>query len=166
MLPEKHIAWNTSGKFKLLEIHFNIYKEDKTLENFGEKIRKIKNILSSWAYRDLTYIGRITVIKTLALPLLVQILTVLPNPPAQVSKEIQDIFYKFLWDGKPNKIKRNVIINNYEEVGLKLPHIQSFCKTLKKSWLHKLLDPMNMPPWKILLLSYIEKNMAEIRYYS
>jgi hypothetical protein len=66
------------------------------LENFCEKIRKIKNILSSWAYRDLTYIGRITVIKTLALPLLVQILTVLPNPPAQVIKEIQDIFYKFI----------------------------------------------------------------------
>jgi hypothetical protein len=25
------------------------------------------------------------------------------------------------------------------------------------SWLYKLLDPMNMSPWKILLLSYIEK---------
>ena len=62
--------------------------------NFGyEKITQlVDNIpLSSWAYRDLTYIGRITVIKTLALPLLVQILTVLPNPPAQVMKEIQTV---------------------------------------------------------------------------
>jgi hypothetical protein len=32
-------------------------------------------------------------------------------------KEIQDMFYKFLWDGKPDKIKRNVVINNYEEEG-------------------------------------------------
>ena len=46
-------------------------------------------------------------------------------------KEIQDIFYKLLWDGKPDKIKRNVIINNYEEGGLKLSHIESFCKALK-----------------------------------
>jgi hypothetical protein len=45
---KNHLAWNTSGKFKLLGIHFNLYKEDKTLENFGEKIKKIKNILSSW----------------------------------------------------------------------------------------------------------------------
>jgi hypothetical protein len=138
LLPEKHLVWNTSGKFKLLGIHFNLYKEDKTFENYGEKIKKVKNILSSWAYRDLTYIGRITVIKTLALPLLVQILTLLPNPPTQVMKEIQDMFYKFLWDGKPDKIKRNVIINNYEEGGLKLPHIESFCKVLKMSWLYKL----------------------------
>ena len=113
--------------------------------------------MSSWAYRDLTYIGRITVIKTLALPLLVQILTVLLNPPAQVMKEIQDMFYKYLWDGKPDKIKRNFIINNYEEGGLKLTHIESFCKVLKMSWLYKFLDPMNMSPWKLLLLSYIEK---------
>ena len=55
----------------------------------------------------------------------------------------------FVWDEKPDKIKRNVIINNYEEGGLKLPHIESFCKALKMSWLHKLLDPMNMSPWRI-----------------
>ena len=72
-------------------------------------------------------------------------------------KKIQDIFYKFLWDGKPDKVKRNVIINNYEEGGLKLPHIELFCEALKMSWLNKLLDPMNMSPWKILLLSDIEK---------
>ena len=47
LLPEKHLSWNTSGKFKLLGIHFNLYKEDKTFENYGEKIKKVKNILSS-----------------------------------------------------------------------------------------------------------------------
>ena len=98
------------------------------------------------ADRDLTYFGRITVIETLGLPILVHILRALPNPPVQVMKEIQDIFYKLLWDGKPDKIKRNVIINNYEEGVLKLPHIESFCKTLKMSWLLRLLDPMNMSP--------------------
>jgi hypothetical protein len=36
------------------------------LENFGEKIKKVKNSLSSWAYRDLTYFGRITAMKTLS----------------------------------------------------------------------------------------------------
>ena len=89
----------------------------------------VVNILSS--YRHLTYIGRITVIKTLVLPNVVKIITVLQNPPVQVIKEIQDIFYNCLWDGKPDKIKRNVIINNYEEGGLKLSHIESFCKALK-----------------------------------
>ena len=98
------------------------------MENVGEKNKKVKNILSSWAYRDLAYIGRITGIATLAI--LVQIIIVLLSPTVQVMKEIRDIFYEFLWEGKPDKIKRNVIINNYEEGGLKLPHIESFCKAL------------------------------------
>jgi hypothetical protein len=107
LLPVKHLAWNTSGKFKLLGIHFNLYKEDKTFENYGEKIKKGKEYLKLMG---------IQVIKTLAILLLVQILTILPNHPAQDMKEIKDIFNRFLWDGKPDNIKTNVI-NNYEEVG-------------------------------------------------
>jgi hypothetical protein len=57
---------------------------------------KDKEYLKLMAYRDLTYIGRITVIETLSLQILVQILRVLPNPPVQDMKEIQDIFYIFL----------------------------------------------------------------------
>ena len=83
-----HLAGNTSGKFKVLGIHFNLYKEDKVFLNFSEKIKKVKNSLSPWTYRDLTYIVRITVIKTLALPLLVQIFTILSNPSVQVLTEI------------------------------------------------------------------------------
>jgi hypothetical protein len=62
-----------------LGISFNLSESDKTLENFTEKVQSVKKILNLWSYRDLTYIGKVTVIKTLALPILVQSLTVLPN---------------------------------------------------------------------------------------
>jgi hypothetical protein len=113
----------------------------------------VKKILNLWSYRDLIYIGKVTVIKTLALPILVQCLTVLPNPPDSVLNDIQEVFYIFLWNGKKDKIKRSVIINEYEEGELKRPHIQSFNKALKMSWLHKLLDPFNHS----LLVGYIQK---------
>jgi hypothetical protein len=64
-----------------------------------------------------------TVIKTLALPILVQCLTVLPNPPDSALNDIEEIFLKNLWNGKKDKIKRSVIINEYEEGG---GHFQSF----------------------------------------
>ena len=70
---------------------------------------------------------------------------------------IEQIFYKFLWKGKKDKIKRSIIINEYEEGGIKMPNIQSFFKALKLSWLHKLLDPFNHSPWKVLLLGSIQK---------
>ena len=157
LLPDKHLSWNFSGKFKLLGISFNLSESDKTLENFTEKVQSVKKILNLWSYRDLTYIGKVTVIKTLALPILVQSLTVLPNPPDSILNDIEKIFYKFLWNGIKDKIKRSIIINEYEEGGLKMPNIQSFYKALKMSWLHKLLDPFNHSPWKVLLLGSIQK---------
>jgi hypothetical protein len=93
----------------------------------------VKKILNLWSYRDHTYIGKVTVIKTLALPILVQCLTVLPNPPDSILNDIEQIFYNFLWDGKKDNIKRSIIINEYEERGLKMQNIQSFYKALKMS---------------------------------
>ena len=55
----------------------------------------MKKILNLWSYRDLIYIGKVTVIKTLALPILVQCLIVLPNPPDSVLNDIQEVFYIF-----------------------------------------------------------------------
>jgi hypothetical protein len=66
---------------------------------------------------------KITVIKTLALPILTQVLSVLPNPPKETFIDIQNTLFRFLWNNKRDKIKRNVIMNDYEEGGLKLPHI-------------------------------------------
>jgi hypothetical protein len=60
-------------------------------------------------------------------------------------------------NGIKDKIKRSVIINEYEEGGLKMLHIQSFYTALKMSWLHKLLDPFNHSPWKALLLGSMQK---------
>ena len=58
---------------------------------------------------------KITVIKSLAMPVLIQFLNVLPIPLDKIINEIQNMFYLFLWSGKPDKIKRKVIIGQYEE---------------------------------------------------
>ena len=94
----KHLSWNFSGKFKLLGITFNLSESDKTLGNFTEKVQSVKTILNLWSYRNLTYIGKVTVNKILALPILVQCLTVLSNPPDSVLNDIEKMFYNFFME--------------------------------------------------------------------
>ena len=161
LLPNQNLTWNQSGKFKLLGIKYELFEENKTLINFEEKIVKIKALLNSWIYRDLTYIGKITVIKSLALPIIIQSLTVLPNPPSRILTEIQNIFFSFVWSQKPDKIKRKVLIGLYETGGLKMPHVQSFCFALKMTWINKLLDPLNMSPWKTMFIDQYNKFGAD-----
>jgi hypothetical protein len=70
---------------------------------------------------------------------------------------LKTYFINFYGIVKKDKIERSVIINEYEEGGLKMSHIQSFYKALKMACLHKLLDPFVHSPWKLLLLGYIQK---------
>ena len=52
----------------------------------------MKKLLHDWAFRNLTIFGKITVVKTLALPILEQCLSVLPDPKSKQFEEIQKLF--------------------------------------------------------------------------
>lgn len=45
----------------------------------------------------------------------------------------------FLWSDKGGKIKRNVVINDYLEGGIKMIDIFAFNKSLKATWIKKIL---------------------------
>ena len=108
----------------------------------------MKAILSCWKFRRLRLLGKITVIKSLAASQLVYILALLQTDREAI-KEINTICFQFLWDEKGDKIKRNVMINDYAEGGLKMIDIESFNKSLKSSWIKKYLDIENSSSWKI-----------------
>ena len=48
-----------------------------------------------------------------------------------------------LWNDKGEKIKWNVMINDYPEGGLKMIDTDSFNKSLKAIWIKKYLDMEN-----------------------
>ena len=78
------------------------------------------------------------VLKTFALPKIVYPLTVLQNPDLVTMKEIKSILYDFLRDSKPDKIARNIIIQDYPNGGLKMIDIECFVNSLKASWVKRL----------------------------
>lgn len=161
-LPTKTtVKWNHSGCFKLLGIQYSLSKQEKYIDNFTQNITKIKKLLKDWSLRNISLVGKITVIKSMALPILVQSFTVLPDPPGHIIKEIQDIFFNFLWNSQVDKVKRTTVVGVYDEGGLKMPHILSFMHALKVSWIKKILDPNNAAPWKVLLADILNNHGQE-----
>ena len=102
--------------------------------NYNEKLDNVKKMLSCWKYRRLTLLGKITVLKSLVVSQLVHLLTPLKSNYSALT-EINKLLYTFLWNGKGDKIKRNVIINDYCDGGLKMIDIFSFNKSLKVTWI-------------------------------
>ena len=89
--------------------------------------------------RRLSLLGKVTVLKSLIASQLVYILTPLPTNQ-QVLDEFNLLFFNFLWSGKGDKIKRNKIISDYSEGGLRMIDLFSFNKALKSTWVKKYLD--------------------------
>ena len=140
-LPGRNFKW-PKFKVKALGVWFSIDPEIATDLNYHEKLNNVRNILNAWKYRRLTLVGKIAVIKSLAASQLVYVLSPLCTNEKAI-KEVNNIFYSFLWNQKGDKIKRNVMINDYSNGGLKMIDIQSFNKSLKAMWIKKYLDSGN-----------------------
>ena len=57
------------------------------------------------------------------------------NPNDNILKEISRIFYDCLWKGTA----KNVIVKQYIEWGLKIINSKAFIKSLKATWIRRLL---------------------------
>ena len=64
----------------------------------------------------------------------------LPNSPGELIKQIERMFFKFLWNNGPDRIKRSIIVKNVREDGLRMINISYFIKALKISWFRRVIQ--------------------------
>ena len=117
-MRDRNYIWDP-GTFRVLGINFSKTIENIVGINYEGKLEEIKKAISKWNKRQLTPIGKVTVIKTLLAPKLTYLLTNLPDPPRQLLKEIDSTLFKFLWGGKVSKIKKKLFVVTMKRGGLK-----------------------------------------------
>ena len=149
-MPHLNFVWNPE-KFNILGVDFTKDLKDISDKNIEKKLAEMQRDINSWSKRDLTPFGRITVIKSLIISKIVHILISLPSPSKQMFKRINEMLYNFLWDGKPDKIKRNTAKLNLEKGGLGMIDIELFDKSLKLTWIRRILKETKK--WRSLLLT-------------
>ena len=110
-------------------------------------------------YRKFNLIGKVNVIKTLALPKLVYLFTILPNPDNSTWVKTRKIFKDFLWGEGQVKIVNKQPEKTIEEGRLKLINIDLFNKALKLSWIRRLVTTSGN--WQIIFISdiYVHKKL-------
>ena len=99
---------------------------------------KIKKLVKTWNNRYLTPLGKITVIKTNLISQSVHLLSSLPRLESFL-KTLNTILYNFLWNRKPDKIRRSTTALSHMQGGMKMIKIHHFDKALKTSWIKSLL---------------------------
>ena len=133
--------------------------------NYDKRLEQIKILYHSWYYRHLSPFGRIIVIKSLALPKLTHIVLVCPDLAEYKLKELESVTFKFLWKGKPDRLKRKDTMLPIEKGGLNMTDLQNFWTSLKASWSRRLLNSTSV--WQDILaqnLRQIGHSIDEIWY--
>jgi len=110
--------------------------------NYVPKMDDIKRLLAIWSKRLLSLLGRITVVKTLALSKLTSLFLTIPNPRSSTHliKKLQKMFFKFLWNDGPDKISRVTITQDVCKGGLRAVDVKKFIQALKVTWIRRLMQ--------------------------
>ena len=156
LCPEKNFKWPKKKGESVRGMAVNRPFELK------EKMEKINLIMGCWKLCRLGLLGKIiTVSKSLIASQLVYIFSPLQTHYRAI-KEINVMFYNFLWNDKGDKIKRKVMINDYSEGGLKMIDIASFNGSLKATGIKRYLNKENCGSWKSFFDLELEKYGGEV----
>ena len=126
--------------------------------NYNHKLIKIENCLKIWQQRDLSLLGKIHIIRSLANSQLVYNWSNLVKPKESFFKELETKLYNFLWNSKVDRVKRKTMIAPYDEGGLKMLDSRTQCKSLKLKWIKHIKDSIEKPVkdfWYMWLLKCI-----------
>ena len=72
-----------------------------------------------------------------------------------IINRINKCVYNFLWN-KNERIKRNVLINNFENGGIRMPDTDSIFSSLKAVWILRLVEKGHLHNYDILN-SFLQK---------
>ena len=90
--------------------------------------------------RNITPLGRIQIVKSLALSKLTHLLISLPSPNTLTLQKLQKMFTNFIWRNKRHCVNKEVLQAPSNSGGLNMINVIDFDQGLKLSWLRKVIE--------------------------
>ncbi len=146
------IKWTTGP---LTTLGVTISNNNVTIKkyNFDPRLQIMTDTLNIWLSRNLSLNGKVTILKSLALPKIQYPASCLPIT-TDIVQETNNIVSKYLWNHKRPKVNKNVIIQSIEDGGIKAPDFLSMIKANRVSWIKCLLSSKGK--WTTILSDLIK----------
>ena len=148
---ENNLDWVST--FTALGIQYDVLDMTNiTNLNIQDKLNSMRSIIKSWSCRNITPIGKIAVLKSLVLSKITHIIQSLPSPSEELIQIIEKMAYNFIWGTKRHEVSKQTLCKNIKDGGLTMLNIREFEKSLKITWLRKLLT--TSPEWEEFALHF------------
>ena len=147
------IKWEENG-IKVTGVYFSYNEQACNELNFEQKLEKVKGLFNMWKMRNLTMLGRIQIVKTFVISQFAYVVGAI-NMPEQYIKELERIVWKFIWNGKREKLKRTVLCKPIIKGGLNAPNVRILLKSSGLKWIQRYVNG-NEHTWKLFWEWYME----------
>ena len=81
------------------------------------------------------------------------------NVPNEIIYTIKTKLFRFLWNNKKDKIKRESIYQEYDKGRIRMTDVEIMIKALRLAWIPRLLNPVNLN-WKSIPDNFL-KNLED-----
>ena len=127
------------------------YKDyNKSIEyTYNSRFECLQSQINIWSKRNLTLLGKITVIKTFCISKIIYAITSI-EPPEWFVENTKTLLENFLWNSKTVKVKTQVMYNNYDMGGLRLPNLHHFIQSQNVNWIKRLLENQSILPFNYI----------------
>ena len=136
----KKLHWVDSGFLDVLGIVLTTNGIPANFQNYHKRLDVIFGLLHYWKSRYVSLIGKVLLLKSHIFSRFIYQMQVLPSPMAEMLDQVMGIAYKYLWDGKPDRIKRRVMEAPCISGGLGLTNLPLMNQALKIAWLPRLIE--------------------------
>ena len=145
------------NSFNILGVDVNTDPAKLIPENYDYLINKAQAILKTWQSRNLSILGKVTVINSLVSSLFVYKMTVLPLLPNSYIKRIHKMLNEFMWNGRKAKISLEKLQYSKKQGGVNLVNFEWKDKALKISWVEILQNEPALAELAYKQLNYMLK---------
>ena len=96
---------------RTLGVDFSCDQEQVLKQNVHDRLNECQKLINLWKMRGLSVFGNVAIIKSLLIPRLLYVSSIIETPP-EVIKQMEKMVFKFLWKG-PDKVTRLSVINTH-----------------------------------------------------
>jgi exonuclease III len=143
----------TSGPEMILGIP--VGKNNSFDEYWDKLIKKMKVKLDMWAFRDLSFDGKVHLIKSIGLSSILYAIEMKTIKSVHI-KLVNDILWNFLWSDKRYNIKKEVCTLPRSLGGLGMVDLSTVIKVKRIKWVIRILKGKTNDSWKIIPMSHFK----------
>ncbi len=145
-IRETNVAVKWVETVKVLGVHHGVNLDRK--EYWNQKLKQIENIFRVWSRRNLTLYGRVYLVKCYGMGILQNYISSIAVD-SDVIKRCETLFYKFIWENGPERVKRDVCIRSVGAGGLGMIDLKTVIRACRLKLLTKIIGDKN-EQWMIL----------------